>query len=380
MKSTLTTLPKPSPEAIALSNALTQEIHSVIKKSGPIPFSQFMQMALYHGQLGYYQNDLKKFGESGDFVTAPEISPLFSHCLANQYLELAEKLQVNQIIEFGAGSGRMALDILHYLKQINQLPEQYLIIETSPSLQERQKQLLQSQLPEYFSHIQWLSALPEQFEGIILGNEVMDAMPVDLYQKHQENIVKAYVDAVDGELTWLWQTTEDVALPKDEDYQEGYAFEYNAYLSPWVASLSDCLKKGGILLVDYGYPKSELLHPQRTERTFTCHYRHHTHDDPLSYIGLQDLTAHVDFTDLVEAAEANNLVLAGYTTQAQFLMGAGLLEFAASLNTVEQLNAAQQIKTLTLPSEMGERFQVMALCTEEVSNLRGFVFDLSHRL
>jgi len=157
MKSTLTTLPKPSPEAIALSNALTQEIHSVIKKSGPIPFSQFMQMALYHGQLGYYQNDLKKFGESGDFVTAPEISPLFSHCLANQYLELAEKLQVNQIIEFGAGSGRMALDILHYLKQINQLPEQYLIIETSPSLQERQKQLLQSmQLVHQICCLHWL--------------------------------------------------------------------------------------------------------------------------------------------------------------------------------------------------------------------------------
>lgn len=358
------TLPIPSSEAQAHSEQLVQKIRAAIATNGgKIPFRHFMQMALYEPQLGYYVAGLNKFGAEGDFVTAPEISALFSQCLAQQCAQILAELGGGNILELGAGSGRMAADLLTQLQTIDQLPEHYYILEVSPDLRARQQQTLQTALPDFFERIHWLERLPETpLRGVILGNEVLDAMPVELFSLVDNQRVTRYVQ---------WQDNQFCFDPAPSDYTS----EYNPALPAWLASLADSLAAGAIVLIDYGYEAADYYHPDRAQGTLICHYQHRVHDNPLVYVGLQDITASVDFTAVAEAGVEAGLELAGYTTQAAFLASCGLEDlFVQALNNApeRQYALAQQVRTLCLPSEMGERFKVIGFTKAFTSPLDGF--------
>lgn len=385
-------LPTPDADALAHSEQLQQKIRAAIAATdntvNAISFADYMQMALYEPGLGYYQAGAKKIGADGDFITAPELSALFSECLANQ---LTQVLSVagGDILELGAGSGAMARDILRYLAEQQQLPDHYFIVELSAELQDQQRNTLQP-YPELLERVQWLSAWPEQpLTGAVIANEVLDAMPVELFQYESSGLQQVCVTTADADTTELgftWQLqSASPALQQAVDrlgidFSPGYLSEINLFLSGWIASIAQCLKQGVVLLVDYGFPRHEYYHPDRHQGTVMCHYRHRAHPDPFFYPGLQDITAHVDFTAVAEAAVVAGLSVGGFTHQAGFLMNCGLLSrMAASQDDPYALN--QQVKQLTLPSEMGELFKVMALTQGFDQPLLGFsTMDQRHRL
>ncbi len=349
-----------------------------------------MHMALYEPDLGYYVAGKNKLGAEGDFTTAPEIdfttapeiSPLFSQCIANQYVQIRQNNRSWQdcnILEFGAGSGVMASDILLHLETLDCLPDRYLILEPSPELQNRQRNKLKQQAPHLFDKVKWLNGLPEKpFRGLILANEVLDAMPVEMFaivegewfsagvainysetDPHEFNLI------ISNDPTLSPQSIPATLSDKNwQHYPSPYTSEYNPNLSGWINSLADILEQGLVLLIDYGYEHDDYYRPERNRGTLLCHYRHHVHDDALLWPGLQDITASVDFTAVAEAAEAAGFTVTDYTTQADFLFNNGLESlFNQALDNKpdQQYRLAQQVRTLTLPSEMGERFKVISL-------------------
>ena len=347
-----------------------------------------MQTALYEPGLGYYVAGLRKIGAEGDFVTAPEISPLFSHSIANQCAQLLTELPNSSILELGAGSGRMAAQILLRLEQLACLPEYYFILDLSPDLQARQRETLAADVPHLLSKVQWLNRLPTApFQGVILANEVLDAMPVELFTVTDAGIATVQVVVQPEGFSF---TTDDSQQAADiekllaNDLVLPYTSEFNPALAAWIHSLADCLAAGALLLIDYGYERADYYQPERNQGTLVCHYQHRVHANPLIYPGLQDITASVDFTAVAEAGLAAGLDLAGYTTQAAFLLNCGLEDlFIAALQTNPQASyhLAQQIRTLSLPAEMGERFKVMALTKGFTPPLLGFrLGDRQHRL
>lgn len=384
------TLPLPSPEATAHSQRLTDVIIQKITAAGGIlSFAEFMNYALYTPGLGYYSAGARKFGAEGDFVTAPEISPLFSQCLAVQCYQIMTALGGGTLLELGAGSGRMALELLRELERLHCLPENYFILEPSADLKQRQQRLLEDNLSApLMARIQWLDRLPTvPITGIILANEVLDAMPVQRFQIQGQTVAEYGVVHDGSEFMWQFLPTpadglqtavSTLALP------DGYVSEMNLRLSAWIHSLAESLVKGAILLIDYGFPRREYYHPQRAQGTLMCHYRHQAHDNPLILVGLQDITAHVDFTAVAEAASIAGLHVAGYTQQANFLLACGLVERLTTYNTpgalTTYLRYAQQAKLLLLPSEMGELFKVIALTREFDTPLLGFAQDESAKL
>ncbi len=348
-----------------------------------------MENCLYAPGLGYYSAGAEKIGESGDFITAPEISPLFSEALAAQIaqvLEECKKQQPANILEFGAGRGVMAVDILSRLQQMDCLPESYYILEVSADLKQTQQNTIKQLLPQLSSRVKWISTLPEHgFNGVMLANEVVDAMPVTVFKKEQGQFKSK--DIVLNEGQWQWQINQKLdqklqqwgeKLEQRLGYSlpEGYESEVNQLQSPWLEALSDNLQKGMILLVDYGFPEKEYYHPQRPG-TLMCHYRHFSHSDPLVLLGLQDITAHVDFTALAETAFQQGLQVAGYTDQGTFLTNCGILERMELLGGIDDEKIArysQQIKLLILPTEMGELFKVIAFTKNlDGVNLLGFI-------
>lgn len=369
-------LPKPDPDAQSHSEKLLNKILNEIAINGPIPFSSYMEMALYEPGLGYYCAGNMKFGKEGDFITAPEISPLFSQCIANQCEQILKTLSGGGILELGAGSGKLACDLLNRLEKLNCLPEFYWILDLSPELKARQKALFEEKIPHLLEKIVWLSTLPQKaFKGIILANEVVDAMPVHRFQQ-EEAIREYYVANENGQLIWelgapnplLVEFIQPLQLPRH------YVSEINLAVGPWLNALSNSLEKGTVLLIDYGYPEQEYYHPQRTRGTLTCYYRHHAHDNPLILPGIQDITAHVNFTMLEKLAIANGFQPAGYSNQANFLIRCGLIDLArAVVDPIDQFQLHQQIKQLTLPTEMGELFKVMALTKDLMIPLLGFL-------
>ncbi len=389
-----TQLPMPDAAMQQHSVALTEHIIQRIQQAGgQIPFSEFMQHALYAPALGYYSGGLHKFGEQGDFITAPELSPLFSCCVAHQCYQVLSALPAEQrvILEFGAGSGRMATDILIALEQADCLPAQYWILELSSELQHRQRERLQAEAPNLVSRVQWLSQLPDApFSGVVLGNEVLDAMPVERFHVAENAALERfYVTWQDEQFAWQVSNEEMAELntllePFLDTLPSGYMSEYNPFLADWMQNIARCLQHGLILLFDYGFPRAEFYHPQRDEGTLMCHYRHHAHSDPLCLVGLQDITAHVDFTAVAETAHDAGLNIAGYTTQASFLLSCGISDLMQQIDpndTVNWLRQTQQAKKLLLPSEMGELFKVIALTQglEDVP-LLGFSHDERARL
>ncbi len=381
-----TSLPKPDEQAAAHSAKLATVIADEIQQKNSISFQRFMQMALYQPGLGYYSAGAHKFGAAGDFVTAPELSSAFCWCVAQQCQPLMA-LDHAQILELGAGTGKLALEILQTLEAVKQLPERYLIIEVSADLRQRQQQLFQKQAPHLLDRVKWLDSLPDKpINGLILANEVMDAMPVHRICLN-ESIDEYFVGYNGQEFFWEKQACQDPVLLESIQQSEiknligdtpNYHTEINPALPAWIHSLSDCLQSGCILLIDYGYTRQEYFHPQRHMGTLMCHYRHRAHDNPLIFPGIQDITTHVDFTGVAEAALTSNLEVSGFTHQAAFLLNCGLMNYADQHHSFE---IAQQVKRLTLPSEMGERFKAIALTRNFNEPLTGFTqFDQTERL
>jgi SAM-dependent MidA family methyltransferase len=391
MSSDVSTLPEPSALALAHSEKLVTLMRERIEKNGPIAFSDYMKMALYEPGLGYYQSGTYKFGQQGDFTTAPEMSPLFSYCLAKQCMPVLKADKTAAILEFGAGSGKMAGDILHYLAQENCLPSHYYILEVSADCRARQETYLKKTCGDLKCEVVWLDQLPVDFSGVILANEVLDAMPIELFCYQDNALNTVYVDADTTQFKTCLKPANDKTLnafneiKNDIDltqWPNDYTSEINPLLPGWIKSLSACLKQGLVLLIDYGFSRFEYYHPDRYMGTLIGHYQHHTLTDPFYLPGLMDLTAHVDFTAVVQAATTNGFDLEGYCTQAQFLLNqdiTGLLETITA--PTARLKANSAIKLLTLPNEMGDLFKVMGLSKGIDIDITGFdQGDISYKL
>lgn len=379
-------LPSPDHTALQHSLRLQQHIQAQIQQQPQqrLSFQDFMQQALYAPQLGYYTAGLHKFGQQGDFITAPELSPLFAQCLARQCQPVLAAMENPEILEFGAGSGKLALELLRELERLDCLPQQYYILEPSIELVQRQRALLKEKLPHLYSHVTWLQRLDVNINGVIIANEVLDAMPVDCFRVEDNGMSMLMVENEANALVANWYPTEQpIAAHLNLDLPVGYVSEVNPNIPAWIQAVSDSLNQGVVLLIDYGFGRSEYYHPQRDSGTLMCHYQHHSHDNPLVHVGLQDITAHVDFTHVAEAAQQADLQVAGFTSQAQFLLANGLESFLqhADPNDVKaHLMLTQQIKKLVLPEEMGELFKVMALSRDYDVPLAGFIMDRRNRL
>ena len=404
MENNINTLPEPDDEAKQRSRLLVQCVESACAANGGwINFSEFMNIALYQPGLGYYSGGLQKFGVKGDFITAPEVSPLFGQCIALQLVDIfnhfrAETDQKIYVLEFGAGSGLLAIDILQQLESLNALPDEYLIIELSAELQQRQQKTIKDKSPELFKRVKWLEQLPDDLSSVVvIANEVLDAMPVENFKVTKSrieslmvgvedgNIISQYMpasDSVKKVITELQQRSEFQFL--DGHNQSNYCSEYNPAVRGWLSLLASKIDKMVALLIDYGYNEKEYYHADRSTGTLMCYYQHRAHGDFSYWPGLQDITAFVNFTDVAYSAVASKFDVAGYTTQAAFLLSCGLSdlhESQVSDGVQQQVRLSQQIKTLTLPSEMGDRFKVIALTKNYDESLKGFsMLDLRNRL
>lgn len=377
-------LPQPDSDAIEHSQRLLGQIRDEIARTGWMPFSRYMECALYAPGLGYYSGALQKFGHDGDFVTAPELTPLFGRSLARQLAELMA-LSAPHLIEAGAGSGRLAADLLAELDRLGAAPQSYRILELSADLRARQQALIAAELPHLSARVSWLDSLPDAFDGVVIGNEVLDAMPVERLRNAAGRIEQAGL-ALDpsGQPALDWRPAP--AALADEaralGFTDGYDSEINFAARAWVAEWARRIGRGALLLIDYGFPQAEYYHPDRRSGTLMCHYRHHAHTDALWMPGLNDLTAHVDFTAVAQAAFDAGMSLAGYTSQANFLLNCGVLELldrdADALSRAKQ-NAA--LNQLTSPAEMGELFKVICMTRDIDAPLTGFMRgDRSHTL
>jgi len=381
-------LPVPSPDALAHSQRVTTHLRSLIQHAGSqnagspdaggwISFARYMEAALYAPGLGYYAAGALKFGAAGDFVTAPELTPLFGRTLAHAIAPVLLETG-GDILELGAGSGRLAADVLGELQRLNALPARYCILEVSADLRQRQQDLLARELPQLANRVQWLDALPTQLRGVILGNEVLDALPVELvYWTQDAPLVRGVV--CDGDVfSWQDRPIADPVLRARADslnLAPGYLSEINLAADALIASLGHTLQHGLILLIDYGFGAAEYYHPQRHMGTLRAHYRHHALDDPFYLPGLCDLTAHVDFSALARAGEATGLALAGYTSQASFLLHSGLTELLLQTpptDAAAYLPQANAVQRLVSPAEMGELFKVAGFVKGDIAPLAGF--------
>lgn len=387
----ISAFPVPDAEAQAHSLQLASFIQNKINQHGGwLSFADFMQMALYTPDLGYYSGGAKKFGTGGDFVTAPEISPLFAQTLANQVAQVLAQTQ-GDILELGAGTGKLAKDLLLTLQDANQLPAHYFILEVSAYLRQVQLEQMQKYLPAHLmQRVIWLDALPEKFVGIMLGNEVLDAIPVHLiYNPRPDNPLGLSERGVAFNEEFIWQDkplvagdlldlVSSCALPTD------YLTEVNPSAIGLVQSLAQALARGVIIMIDYGFSAREYYHPQRNLGTLMCHYRHYAHTNPLINVGLQDITAHVDFTSIAYAGVGNGLALAGFCSQAQFLMNCGILDRLSQVSPHDMARYAPLVaaaQKLLSPAEMGDLFKVIALSKNVDEPLLGFSSgDKSHTL
>jgi len=389
-------MPPPEPPQAAADPAHTEALHrqgsrlqalirrEIADAGGALPFDRFMDLALYAPGLGYYAAGAAKLGPAGDFVTAPEISPLFGRCVASQCAEVLDALGTGELLEFGAGSGALAAELLGTLAATDRLPERYLILEPSPDLAERQRALIGERIPTLADRVHWVTQPPDGLCGMVIANEVLDAMPVhrfcvppqaspglegtpDIQAVVQEVLVRAdgdgFQEVLDRPMSpGLAAAVAALELPA-RSLARGLCSEINLRLAPWLALLAEHLAAGMLLLIDYGYPRREYYLPERRDGTLLCHHRHRAHADPYAHLGMQDITAHVDFTAVAEAGTTAGLTLAGYTTQANFLLGCGLdrhLHTAAGDTPEALLDLAAGAKQLVLPAAMGERFQAIA--------------------
>jgi SAM-dependent MidA family methyltransferase len=375
------TLPAPDADGLAFSAALTQRIAAEIATAGGwIGFERFMELALYAPGMGYYSGGARKFGAAGDFVTAPELSPVFSQTIGAQVAQILA-LSAPQIIEVGAGSGRLAADLLLELERRSALPVSYGILDLSGELRARQHATIAERAPHLLARVSWLDRLPEHFDGLVLANELLDAMPVHLVVWRDEGICERGAGFANGQFMWADRPAGGRLLERAQTLAEeyslpaGYLSEICLAAPAWTAAWAGILGRGALLLIDYGFPRHEYYHPQRNTVTLMCHYRHHAHGEPFYLPGLQDITAHVDFTAIVEAGSEAGLDFLGYTTQSTFLLNCGLAEVLARTpvdDTARYLPLANSAQKLISPAEMGELFKVIALGKGIAEPLLGF--------
>jgi SAM-dependent MidA family methyltransferase len=376
----------PSEIALAHSRSVQAMIREKILAAHHwISFEDYMNLVLYAPGLGYYSSGATKLGSAGDFVTAPEISPLFGRTLAQQLWQISQHLTQFNILEFGAGSGKLARDILLELEKTAALPEKYFILEVSADLRERQQSGLKQEIPHLADRIEWLEQLPDQFTGVILANEVLDAMPVHIVRWHDDTVLERGVTWQNDQFTWQDRAIQDKELltiaqqltPEinPDNKPIDYVSEINLAAVHFMRSLASTLQQGVILLIDYGFGRSEYYHPQRNQGTLMCHYRHHAHDDPFYVPGLQDITSHVDFSAITQTGQSGGLALLGYTTQAYFLLNCGITGILAQTSaddTSHYLPQSGQVQKLVSPAEMGELFKVIAFGKNFSEPLSGF--------
>jgi SAM-dependent MidA family methyltransferase len=374
-------LPAPTPDELAHSTRLVEHIAGEIAAAGGwLPFDRYMDLALYAPGLGYYAAGAVKLGDSaagGDFVTAPELSPYFGRALAVQVAQLFDQTPA-RIVEFGAGSGRLARDVLATLRALGRPCERYAIVEVSPDLRARQRACLAGET------VEWLSAPPDRWDGVLIANEVLDVMPVRVFVREKDGVRERGVSSdlgrlalrdrpADAELAAAVAAIEAVVGP----LPVGYVSEVGFIARAWMAAAADWIGRGALLALDYGFPCREYYHPQRLMGTLMCHFRHHAHAEPLWLPGLNDVTAHVDFTALASVAHDAGLDVLGYTSQAHFLINCGLLDALQAASAAERA-AAQR---LVSEAEMGELFKVLAVGRGIAGPLRGFAHgDRTHRL
>jgi SAM-dependent MidA family methyltransferase len=379
-------LPQPDEPSATHSARVAEHMREkIVVAGGSISFAEFMYEALYAPGLGYYSAGATKFGGAGDFVTAPEVSSIFGRVLARQCAEVLGGVDNGAVLEAGAGSGKLALDMLTALEELDALPSTYHILEISADLADRQKRLLQDKLPHLLGRIHWLSELPGNFDGVIVANEVADALPVERFVKRNARVAQLRVSVGRGGFEWseapapdqLSEAVAGIEADLKRSLVDGYVSEVSLAAPKWVADLARSLRHGAMLLFDYGVSRREYYAPDRSDGWLRCHFRHHAHNNPLIYPGIQDLTAWVDFSSLADSAVQNGLEILGFQTQSQFLMGGGLtIEMAgfSELPLADQLALSGQIKTLTLPGEMGENFKCIALGRGAISVPSAFQF------
>ncbi len=377
-------LPEPGSDAAQRSKALSVRIRQEINNhGGRISFARFMEMALYHPEFGYYNSYDIKIGAKGDFVTAPEISPLFAQCIARQVRQIAEIFGVANILEVGAGNGRMAKDLLLELQNLGYLPQHYYIYEVSPAMRKKQVATISTECPDLLHHVVWLDEMPERIQGVIIANEVLDALPVHSFCVENGAIKERCVVWKNDEFAWEagTPTSSEIAesaleIANHYNLDNGYESEINLNIKQFIRALTNTLERGIILLADYGYGQKEYYHPKRNHGTLTCFYQHNKYDNPLVLPGLMDITAHVDFTKVVEAAADYDCDLKGFTNQTSFLLSCGLADIVAEqehqLTSIEKVHLHRAVKMLTMPTEMGEVVKFMGFAKKVTIPLLGF--------
>jgi SAM-dependent MidA family methyltransferase len=359
---------------------------------GWLSFERFMELALYAPGLGYYSGGAQKLGADGDFTTAPEVSRLFGHCVAVQCAEILRSLGAGSVLEIGAGSGRLAADLLGRLESIGRLPDNYWILEVSADLRQRQREYLEKRLPQLFHRVHWLDRPPaESFDGVILANEVLDALPVARFRWHASAVEELGVEMRGEQFVWAARPANaamlDICRALAEvggPWNDGYESEYCPRLGAWTRAVTQPLRSGAVLWFDYGLPRAQYYLPERCDGTLACHFRHRMSDDPFANVGLQDISAWVDFTRVAEASRVGGFELAGFTTQAHFLAALGIdqeMRIAAGGDENQFARLANQARQLMMPGEMGERFKAMAWLRGIDMALSGFaLLDLRHSL
>ncbi len=376
-------LPQPSAEALEQSGRLVSRLQRLIDAEGGwISFATYMAEALYAPGLGYYSGGARKFGPGGDFITAPELTPLFGQALASQVRQVME-LSAPHVVEAGAGTGLLAADLLLELEHLGALPDSYAILEVSAELRERQFDTLATRVPHLASRVRWLDGLPDHFAGAMIANEVLDVMPVHVVAWRPEGIFERGVSLDDaGRFAWADRPVAGrvadaaAALERPLPAEGEYVSELNLAGRAWVAEWAARLEKGALLLVDYGYPRAEYYLDSRSTGTLLCYFRHHAHGDPFLWPGLNDITAFVDFTAVAEAGFDAGLDVLGYTDQANLLFNCGILACLARRapeDGADYIRAAKAVQRLTGPHEMGELFKIIALGRGIGQPLLGFL-------
>lgn len=382
---TAETLPEPDARDRVLSAELSAHIRDRMRLAGGyLSFARYMDLALNAPRLGYYRAARARFGREGDFVTAPELSGLFAACLSRQVGEILEDLGNADIFEAGAGSGRLCAGLLTGLGAMNRLPRHYFILEPGAEMRQRQQETLEREAPEFLSRVMWSDDLPAAgFIGVVLANELLDSLPVRRFKITGRRPLEACVAPKGDGFQWRFeapldahfeQAVAEIEAALGAPLPEGYTSELGDEREAWVGTVAERLERGAVLLMDYGYGRREYYHPQRLDGTLMCFYRHRAHADPFIYPGLQDISAHVEYSGLCRAARSSGLEIAGFTTQADFLMATGLLDACRDVEPGSRrfLELTGQIKRLTLPAEMGELIKVLALTRSVDVPLSGF--------
>ena len=386
-------LPQLDPVSEAQSERCAAYIRERISDAGgSISFAEFMHYALYAPSLGYYVAGAAKFGEAGDFITAPEISPVFARVLARQTAPVLRHIGNASMLEFGAGSGRLAADIMTRLADFDSIPERYSIVEVSPDLRARQQALIELELPHLASRFEWLDRMPDSHRGVIVANELLDALPVERFMLREDGVRQLRVADEAGEFVFVEEAAPEVLDSAVRSIEEelgaglpaNYVSEVSLSAPGWISDMADTLEQGVAMLFDYGVSRREYYAPDRDEGWLRCHFRHRAHSDPLILVGVQDLTAWVDFSAIATVAGDRNLDIQGYVSQAQFLLAGGLqdeMQQFANLSPGSQLEISNQIKMLTLPGEMGENVKCIGLSRGDVPRIDAFSSaDRTHTL